>query len=207
MYTREREFNVDRVAAKSFSNASLLISVAEPRQFPADIGVEIAFAGRSNAGKSSAINALTGRRDLARVSKTPGRTRLVNFFELAPNTRLVDLPGYGYAEVSNAERAAWQPLLAALRVRSSLRGMFLMVDARRGVQAEDRELIAWADPTFRPVHILLTKSDKLTRNEGREALAHERGLLGSEIGVQLFSAQDGTGLDSARRRLREMLAK
>jgi GTP-binding protein len=196
---------MDRPAAKSFSGARFLASAAAPPQLPPDHGVEVAFAGRSNAGKSSAINTLTGRHGLARISKTPGRTRLVNYFELQPGARLVDLPGYGYAEVSNAERAAWQPLLEALRQRVSLRGLFLIVDARRGIQDEDRELIAWADPGLRAVHVLLTKCDKLKRNEARAALDKARKLLGTEATVQLFSSQDGDGLADGRRRLAAML--
>ena len=196
---------MDRPAAKSFSGARFLLSAAAPPHLPPDQGVEVAFAGRSNAGKSSAINTLTGRHGLARISKTPGRTRLINFFELHPGARLVDLPGYGYAEVSNAERAGWPALLEALRQRSSLRGLFLIVDARRGVQDEDRELIAWADPSLRAVHVLLTKSDKLKRNEARAARDKARKLLGTDATVQLFSSQDGEGLADGRRRLAAML--
>jgi GTP-binding protein len=196
---------MDRPAAKSFSGARFLLSAAAPPHLPPDQGVEVAFAGRSNAGKSSAINTLTGRHGLARISKTPGRTRLVNYFELQPGARLVDLPGYGYAEVSNAERAGWPVLLEALRQRSSLRGLFLIVDARRGVQDEDRELIAWADPGLRAVHVLLTKSDKLKRNEARAAQDKARKLLGTDATVQLFSSQDGEGLADGRRRLAAML--
>jgi GTP-binding protein len=196
---------MDRPAAKSFSAARFLLSAAAPAHLPPDQGAEVAFAGRSNSGKSSAINTLTGRHGLARISKTPGRTRLLNFFELQPDARLVDLPGYGYAEVSNAERASWLPMLAALQQRSSLRGLFLIVDARRGIQAEDQDLIAWVDPTVRSVHVLLTKSDKLKRNEARAALDVARKLLGEGVTVQLFSSQDGAGLDDGRRRLASML--
>src|SRR5262252_3557617 len=113
-----------------FSEVRFMGSVASAAQFPADVGVEIAFAGRSNAGKSSAINAITQRRDLARTSKTPGRTRLLNYFALAHARRLVDLPGYGYASVSAAEREAWLPLLDELRSRASLKGVFVVVDSR-----------------------------------------------------------------------------
>src|SRR5262250_1681379 len=129
-----------------FSEARFMGSVASAAQFPADVGVEIAFAGRSNAGKSSAINAIAQRRGLARTSKTPGRTRLLNFFELAPQWRLVDLPGYGYANVPEAERRAWLPLIEALRNRASLRGLFVIVDSRRGLSAADEGLLEWAAP-------------------------------------------------------------
>src|SRR6516162_9243697 len=111
-----------------FGEARFLGSVASAAQFPADAGAEVAFAGRSNAGKSSAINAITQRRGLAHTSKTPGRTRLLNYFELAPMKRLVDLPGYGFASVPASERDAWLPLLESLRTRGSLKGLFVIVD-------------------------------------------------------------------------------
>src|SRR5215470_17259715 len=130
-----------------FSEARFMESVASAAQFPADVGVEIAFAGRSNAGKSSAINAITQRRNLARTSKTPGRTRLLNYFELAPARRLVDLPGYGYASVSAVERDTWLPLLDDLRLRASLKGVFVVVDARRGLGEGDERLIEWSRGT------------------------------------------------------------
>src|SRR5246500_4269136 len=120
-----------------YPGAQFLISAAAPAQFPPDAGAEVAFAGRSNSGKSSAINAITQRRGLARTSKTPGRTRLLNFFELAPLRRLVDLPGYGYASGPQAERRSWRPLIDALQERASLRGLFLIVDARRGITHGD----------------------------------------------------------------------
>lgn len=197
---------MDRSAAKSFSQARFLVSAAVSGQFPPDQGAEIAFAGRSNAGKSSAINTLTGRSGLARISKTPGRTRLINFFELQPGARFVDLPGYGYAEVSNAERDSWLPMLESLRDRESLRGMCLIVDSRRGIQAEDSELIGWIDPARRQVHVLLTKADKLKRNEARAQLDKARRLLGQTATVQLFSSLDGDGLTEARKRVAAILA-
>src|SRR5882757_8313869 len=116
-----------------FPRAEFLISAAAPGQFPADHGAEVAFVGRSNAGKSTAINVIVRRQGLARTSKTPGRTRLLNFFELGPMQRIVDLPGYGYATAPEAERRTWQPLIEALAARSSLRGWFLIIDARRGI--------------------------------------------------------------------------
>jgi len=139
-----------------FQQAKFLVSAAAPAQFPPDEGAEVAFAGRSNAGKSSAINAITQRRGLARTSKTPGRTRLLNFFELAPQRRLVDLPGYGYAGGPQAERRTWGPLIDALHERASLRGLFLIVDVRRGVTAGDEGLLEWVAPDRR-VHVLLSR--------------------------------------------------
>lgn len=188
-----------------FPSVQFLLSVATPNQFPADAGAEVAMAGRSNAGKSSALNALTERKSLARVSKTPGRTRLLNYFELAPGRRIVDLPGYGYAEVTNEERRAWLPLVAALRERQSLHGLLLIVDSRRGIADEDQELIAWADPERRRVHVLLAKVDKLTRNETAAALKAARGALDPRVSVQVFSAHDGTGVREAQKLLGELV--
>lgn len=182
-----------------------MLSAAAPKQFPADFGAEVAFAGRSNAGKSTAINAITGRNGLARTSKTPGRTRLLNFFELAPNQRIVDLPGYGYADVPEAERRTWVPLINALRQRQSLRGLFLIVDSRRGLTDGDAELIEWSDPNVRAVHILLSKADKLTRNEATQVLRKTEKELNGCATVQLFSAPKKLGFDEARRVLNTWL--
>ncbi len=191
----------------TYPNAALLLSAAHPRHFPPDLGAEAAFAGRSNAGKSSAINALTGRRALARTAKTPGRTRLLNFFELAPGCRIVDLPGYGYAEASAAERATWAPMTTALAQRASLRGLFLIVDSRRGLLEGDDGLIAWAEAVRCPVHVLLSKTDKLKRAELAQALAAAQRALAGRATVQAFSAVDGTGLEEARRQLHQWFQK
>jgi len=190
-----------------YPQARFLFSSAAAAQFPPDAGIEVAFAGRSNAGKSSAINAILARRSLARTSKTPGQTRLINFFELAPGRRLVDLPGYGYARVPEEERRRWVPLIEALRPRAALRGLFLIVDARRGLKPEDGELIAWADPAVRAVHVLLTKADKLKRSERAAALASARRVLGSRATAQLFSAVDGTGVEEAQAVLERWLSE
>jgi len=191
----------------TYPNAALLLSAANPSHFPEDSGAEAAFAGRSNAGKSSAINALAGRRSLARTAKTPGRTRLLNFFELSPGCRIVDLPGYGYAEASAAERASWGPMIEALATRASLRGLFLIVDSRRGILEGDETLIEWAQAVNCPVHVLLSKSDKLKRAELAKALAAAKSALGGRATVQAFSAVDGTGLEDARRQLHRWLHK
>jgi GTP-binding protein len=127
-----------------FPNVRFLVSAARPAQFPPDHGAEVAFAGRSNAGKSSAINTLLHRRGLARVSRTPGRTRLINFFEVGEGRRIVDLPGYGYAAAPEAERRSWAGVIDALRGRKSLQGLVLIVDSRRGLGPEDLQLIDWA---------------------------------------------------------------
>ncbi|HEV2229957.1 MAG TPA: ribosome biogenesis GTP-binding protein YihA/YsxC [Steroidobacteraceae bacterium] len=180
-----------------FQQARLLVSAAAPGQIPPDVGAEVAFAGRSNAGKSSAINAITQRRGLARTSKTPGRTRLLNFFELAPARRLVDLPGYGYAGGPEAERRAWRPLIDALHGRASLKGLFLIVDARRGLTEGDERLLEWLS-SERRLHVLLSKADKLTRAEAARALRAAADELAGRATVQLFSATEGTGVEEAR---------
>ncbi len=189
----------------AFPNARFLVSAAASGQFPADWGAEVAFAGRSNAGKSSAINAIVGRQGLARTSKTPGRTRLINFFELSPHERIVDLPGYGYASAPESERREWPRLIEALRTRAALKGLFVIVDARRGIGEGDEALLEWALPRQR-VHVLLAKADKLSRNEGRQALATAAGTLGGRATAQLFSAHARAGLDEAQGVLRGWLA-
>ena len=187
-----------------FQHARFLTSAAAPAQFPADEGAEVAFAGRSNAGKSSAINAITQRRGLARASKTPGRTRLLNFFELAPLRRLVDLPGYGYAGGPAAERRTWRPLIDALHERASLKGLFLVVDARRGITQGDEGLLEWVSPDRR-VHVLLSKADKLSRGEAARALRAAGDALAGRATLQLFSATEGTGIAEAQEMLLEWL--
>jgi GTP-binding protein len=191
----------------TYPKAALLLSAAHPSHFPEDSGAEAAFAGRSNAGKSSAINALTARRSLARTAKTPGRTRLLNFFELAPGCRIVDMPGYGYAEASAAERASWEPMITALAMRVSLRGLFLIVDSRRGLLQGDEALITWAQAVQCPVHVLLSKCDKLKRAELGKALAAARVALAGRATLQAFSAMDGTGLEEARSQLHHWFQK
>ena len=184
--------------------ARFLTSVAAPAQFPADVGAEVAFAGRSNAGKSSAINAITQRRGLARTSKTPGRTRLLNYFELAPARRLVDLPGYGYASVAAAERDVWLPLLEGLRARASLKGLFVIVDSRRGLTEGDEGIFEWAQGDHR-LHVLLSKADKLNRGESAAVLRATSARLAGRGTVQLFSALRGIGLHEAQETLASWL--
>jgi GTP-binding protein len=181
-----------------YPSAQFLVSAAAAAQFPADGGAEVAIAGRSNAGKSSAINAITARHALARTSKTPGRTRLLNFFQLSPDRRLVDLPGYGFASGPPAERDSWPRLIDALAERESLRGLVLVVDARRGLLDGDEQLLAWAAALGRPVHVLLSKSDQLKRAEARTLLTRSAAHLEGRGSVQLFSARAGVGLDEVR---------
>ena len=187
--------------------AHFLFSAAAAAQFPHDTGAEVAIVGRSNAGKSSAINAITGRRSLARTSKTPGRTRLLNFFELAPGARLIDLPGYGYASGPRTERAGWADLIEGLAPRQSLRGLLLVVDARRGILSGDQQLMDWAQSIGQPVHVLFSKSDQLKRAEAQKLLSESQASLQGRGSAQLFSAHTGVGLQQARAQLDAWLKK
>jgi GTP-binding protein len=188
-----------------FPNVRFLLSVASVEQFPAEPGVEVAFAGRSNAGKSSAINAIVQRNSLARTSKTPGRTKLLNFFELEPGRRLIDLPGYGYAHASPVEKAQWTRLIEVLPERENLVGLFLIIDIRRGITAQDEQLIEWAGAAGWQVHLLLAKSDKLNQRERAAALKTAQAGLGEGMTAQVFSAHDRTGVKEAQARLLAML--
>jgi GTP-binding protein len=187
-----------------FPEVSFMLSAAAGAQFPPDHGVEVAFAGRSNSGKSSAINIITARHGLARTSKTPGRTRLLNFFEVGPMQRIVDLPGYGYASGPEAERRTWRPLIEALAGRNSLRGLFVIVDSRRGLAAGDDTLLDWVSPEHR-VHVLLSKADKLNKSEAAKVLKSSAAALEGRGTVQLFSALAKTGVEQAQRTLADWL--
>jgi GTP-binding protein len=189
-----------------FPQVRFLLSVAGVEQFPAEPGHEVAFAGRSNSGKSSAINAIVQRNALARTSKTPGRTKLLNFFELEPGRRIIDLPGYGYAEASPVERKQWTRLIEALPQRENLVGLFLIIDIRRGITAQDEQLIEWASAAGWQVHLLLTKSDKLNQRERAAALKTAQAQLAEGMTAQVFSAEDRTGVKEAQGRLLAMLA-
>jgi GTP-binding protein len=186
--------------------AAFITSANRAAQFVADDGVEVAFAGRSNAGKSTAINVILNRKDFARTSKTPGRTQLVNFFSLADGIRLVDLPGYGYAKVPRAVRDHWERLMEAyFRRRRSLQGLMVAVDSRRGIGDFDRQMIAWAAALECPVHVLLTKADKLGRQESAGVLAAATAELGAGVTVQLFSGTTRLGLEEAQGALQRLL--
>lgn len=190
----------------AFPDARFLTSANDPGGFVDDRGAEVAFAGRSNAGKSTAINAIVDRKNFARTSKQPGRTQLVNFFALGAQTRLVDLPGYGYAKVGRAMRRHWQELLEAyFRSRSSLAGTMIIVDSRRSLGEYDWLMLDWCRALDCPAHVLLTKADKLSRREAAAALAGARAELGATATAQLFSATAGTGVDEARQRLLDLL--
>ena len=180
--------------------AVFLKSAASPADFPADTGREVAFVGRSNSGKSTALNVVTGARKLARVSKTPGRTQLLNFFSLGDGRRLVDLPGYGFARVAPEVQARWEKALEAyLSRRESLAGLVVTMDIRRGMTRLDEQLLRWLQSRRElPVAVLLTKADKLSRTAGA---AQERALgaaLGPDVRLARFSAVTGDGVDAAK---------
>jgi len=178
--------------APNYRGAKFLTSAAKLAQCPPDAGWEVAFAGRSNAGKSSAINSLTNNRKLAKTSRTPGRTQLINFFELSDSQRLVDLPGYGFAKVPLAVKREWTKQLENyLQNRQCLRGLILLMDVRHPLQPFDRQMLDWALQASMPVHILLTKADKLSRGAAGTALLQVRAELKPHAdlaSVQLFSA-------------------
>ena len=190
--------------------AQFLTSAATVNDCPADSGVEVAFAGRSNAGKSSAINTLTENKKLARTSKTPGRTQLINFFSLSEQQRLVDLPGYGYAKVSLAVKEQWQRHLEDyLRQRQSLHGLILLMDCRHPLQEFDQMMLDWSSQAGMPVHILLTKADKLKKGPASNALLKVRKTINEQYplaSAQLFSSLKRQGLDELRRTLDDWLA-
>ena len=190
-----------------YPDARFLLSANAPSQFLPDEGREVAVAGRSNAGKSSAINVIVNRRQFARTSKTPGRTQLVNFFELAPDRRLVDLPGYGFAKVSDKLRAHWGRLLENyFESRRSLKGLLLVVDIRRRLTDFDLQMLDFAAAVSVPVHVLLTKADKLKRGQAATAHLAVREALDGGESVQLFSALRRDGVDEARAVLDRFLA-
>lgn len=184
-----------------FRHAEFEISVAKPDGLPVSEAPEIAFVGRSNSGKSSAINTLVGHTRLAFVSKTPGRTQLINVFRLKNGAALVDLPGYGFAQVPLAVRLQWQGLLEHyLGRRRNLAGLVLIMDSRRPLTELDWKMIRWFAPTGRPIHCLLTKSDKLTRQEQTKTLRETEAALADykgQISLQMFSSLKKTGIDEA----------
>src|ERR1700691_4963178 len=191
----------------TYPAVKFVTSAAEPHQLAADTGREIAFAGRSNSGKSSAINAITARAGLARVSRTPGRTQLINFFELAPERRLVDLPGYGFAKVPERVRLHWLELMQHyFNVRESLVGLVLIVDSRRGLGAQDAAMLEWVLARDRRAHVLLSKSDKLNRRDALSVLREtQAACTDAAVTVQLFSAHAPQGLQEARGVLEQWL--
>jgi GTP-binding protein len=184
----------------TYPHVKFLTSAAEAHQLAPDTGREIAFAGRSNSGKSTALNAITQRSALARVSRTPGRTQLINFFELENERRLVDLPGYGFAKVPERVRARWLALMEHyFNVRESLVGLVLIVDSRRGLGAQDAAMLEWVLARDRQAHILLTKADKLNRRDSMRVLKEAKEACSdTAVTAQLFSAHAKVGLEEAR---------
>jgi len=193
-----------------FRQATFLTSANEPRQLPADSGAEIAFAGRSNAGKSSALNVICDQTGLARTSKTPGRTQLLNVFALDEGRRLIDLPGYGYAKVPEKMREHWRHMIDMyLRERQSLRGVVLIMDSRHPLKEFDQQMLGFCRDIALACHVLLTKSDKLGRSEAARTLALVRKEIAAQgwpATAQSFSALAKTGLDEARTTLAAMLS-
>lgn len=181
-----------------YQQAKFLTSANTADQFPDLDGIEIAFAGRSNAGKSSAINTLCEIKNLARTSKTPGRTQLINFFTLDDRRRLVDLPGYGYAKVPEKMRQDWQKLMENyLSKREHLSGLVIIMDIRHPMKEYDLQMMQWCQHFNIPVHVLLTKADKLKRGPAAQSLADVKKMLKTEnlnASVQIFSALKGTGI-------------
>jgi GTP-binding protein len=191
-----------------FHEAEFILAVHDAAQLPPERGIEVAFAGRSNAGKSSAINAIVGRRRLAFVSKTPGRTQTINYFSLGPDRFFADLPGYGYAAVPNEEKRNWAMLISTyLRSRQSLRGLIVVMDARRAFTTLDRQMLSWIAPLGKASHVLLTKADKLVRRDAITALAEAKSAANQfpDCTVQLFSATTRQGADEARGVISEWL--
>jgi GTP-binding protein len=186
-----------------FSTAQFFTTVNHLRDLPNHGGKEVAFAGRSNAGKSSAINALANRTRLAFTSKTPGRTQHINYFSLGDNWFLVDLPGYGYAKVPPDVQQHWEKLLSGyLQKRDSLCGLVVIMDARHPLTDLDEQMLAWFAPTSKPMHVLLTKSDKLSRQQALLTLKRIKIYLAEHYphsSVQLFSSLKKIGLDEANK--------
>jgi GTP-binding protein len=192
----------------NFAQARFMLSSLERKDWVADRGAEVAFVGRSNVGKSSAINAITNQKSLARTSKTPGRTQLLVFFELLEDIRLVDLPGYGFAKTPIAVRNRWQEqIVEYLSTRESLKGLVIPMDIRRPFTELDQQMMSWTDDLQLPIHILLTKADKLSRGKANSVLldVQKRWLANYDASVQLFSAPKRLGVDVAREKLQKWL--
>ena len=178
------------------AKARFITSAAKPEQFPPETLPELAVVGRSNVGKSSLINALTGQSGLARTSRTPGRTRLVNWFEVNGKFLLVDLPGYGYAEVSRDMRESWRPLIEKyLADRKTLAGVLLLIDVRRGPGDEELDFVPWLEAREVPIVVALTKADKLAKNKRMLEVTKAKKTLGLKRDPHAVSAQTGDGLD------------
>lgn len=192
-----------------FQSARFELSAASPAQFPESGGAEVAFSGRSNSGKSSTLNRLCQQKQLARVSKTPGRTQLINFFQLSQGARLVDLPGYGFAKVPEKERRRWSQLIEAYLVeREPLKGLVMVMDIRRPLGDKDWEMLEWCSHHQIPGHVVLNKADKLKRGQVAQARLKADATLRNHfdsVSLQTFSALKGTGIDELHTKLDEWL--
>ncbi|MDV5172259.1 ribosome biogenesis GTP-binding protein YihA/YsxC [Photobacterium rosenbergii] len=194
----------------NYRNTGFITSAPTIRHLPNDTGVEIAFAGRSNAGKSSALNRITDQKSLARTSKTPGRTQLINMFEVVPGCNLIDLPGYGYAQVPLEMKLKWQESLGEyLQKRECLQGLVVLMDIRHPLKDLDQQMIMWAIESRLPVLVLLTKADKLKSGARKQQLMKVRDnvkTFGGDVQVEAFSSLKGIGVDQVRRKLDEWFA-
>ena len=189
----------------NFENIKFIKSANQVSQFPEDSGSEIAFVGRSNAGKSTALNAIFRRKNIAKTSKTPGRTQLVNFFDVDDDCRVVDLPGYGFAAVSKEKRKQWDKLISDyFRTRDALKGVFLIIDSRRMITQLDHLFLEFYLPLDKLLHVVLTKADKLKNLEQIEALRSTETSLGNVATIQLFSGTKKEGITVAKQRLSEI---
>jgi len=189
-----------------FENIKFIKSANQVSQFPENSGNEIAFVGRSNAGKSTVLNVIFNRKNIAKTSKTPGRTQLVNFFKLDDDSCIVDLPGYGFANVSREKRKQWDRLISNyFKTRAALTGVFLVVDGRRGITDLDRVFIDFYLPLKKSLHVLINKSDKLNKSAQALVLEQFESYLGEVATIQLFSGTKKMGVEIAQNRLIEML--
>ena len=189
-----------------FENIDFEKSISELNQSPEDIGSEVAFVGRSNAGKSTAINSITNRNSLAKTSKTPGRTQLINFFKINDNSRFVDLPGYGFAKASKEKQKSWNRLVTDyIKYRQSLKGVVLIIDIRRGFGEMDLMFLDFYLPLNKQLHILLTKADKLSKQKQSLILNEAREIYGSIATVQIFSGTKKIGISEAQDQVTKFL--
>ena len=190
----------------NFNKTKFIKSASNISESPDDIGAEVAFVGRSNSGKSSAINVITSQKYLAQISKTPGRTQLINFFEIEEMQRLVDLPGYGYAKTSKKQQKEWGFMISEyVKYRQTLRGIILIIDIRRGIMELDHAFLDFYLPLNKPLHILLTKSDKLKKQACRESFDSVQSTVDTVASVQLFSSLKKSGAEEARDKILELL--
>ena len=189
-----------------FENIAFEKSISKLNQSPKDVGSEVAFVGRSNAGKSTAINSITNRNSLAKTSKTPGRTQLINFFKVNENKRFVDLPGYGFAKASKEKQKSWNRLVTNyIKYRQSLKGVVLIIDIRRGFGEMDLMFLDFYLPLNKQLHILLTKADKLSKQKQSLILNEAREIYGSIATIQIFSGTKKIGISEAQDQVTKFL--